>query len=292
MTNNNMHPLTAEINNQDTPPGTIAVWWTGQSGFIIKGGEIVICLDPWLATGGQFTPAPVLPAEVTNADFLLCSHSHGDHLSIGTTKGIMEASPQSTLILPPAATKKAKDGGLDEKRTVPIYVGKPQMFKTDGQEIHIEAIPAKHNEFDYDKNAGGYPYVGYLISLNGALIYHSGDTLIYETDATDTPNTGLADYLRDKKIDIAFLPINGRSAAHLEGYMYNMDSVEAADLAAEIGADVVIPMHWGWSTVNTGDPTEFVRYIKSHHPALRYHVMILERDSEGNPRWEKFVYKK
>jgi len=57
------------------------------------------------------------------------------------------------------------------------------------------------------------------------------------------------------KIDIALLPINGRG----RGVAGNLTGTEAAQLARDIGAGVVIPCHYDMFEFNTVRPDEFVR---------------------------------
>jgi L-ascorbate metabolism protein UlaG (beta-lactamase superfamily) len=76
-------------------------------------------------------------------------------------------------------------------------------------------------------------------------LYHSGDTLLYP---------GLADTLLEYAVDVAFLPINGnRPELRVAG---NLDGGEAAQLAHDIGARLVIPHHFDMFEFNTADPRE------------------------------------
>ena len=56
---------------------------------------------------------------------------------------------------------------------------------------------------------------------------------------------------RARGADVALLPINGR--------LGNMDAVEAAGLAHELGARVAIPCHYEMFEFNTADPGVFAR---------------------------------
>jgi L-ascorbate metabolism protein UlaG (beta-lactamase superfamily) len=82
-----------------------------------------------------------------------------------------------------------------------------------------------------------------VLRLGTTAIYHSGDTLAYD---------GLAERVRKLgPIDIAILPINGKVG--------NMGGRDAARLAKEIGARLVIPCHYDMFEFNTADPrSEFI----------------------------------
>ena len=58
----------------------------------------------------------------------------------------------------------------------------------------------------------------------------------------------MANILRSHNIDIAILPINGKVG--------NMNGRDAANLAKDIGAKLVIPCHYDMFEFNTADPNE------------------------------------
>jgi L-ascorbate metabolism protein UlaG (beta-lactamase superfamily) len=57
-------------------------------------------------------------------------------------------------------------------------------------------------------------------------------------------------------VDVALLPINGYKAERRVAG--NMNGSEAAQLAKEIGAGIVIPHHFEMFEFNTASPDEFV----------------------------------
>jgi L-ascorbate metabolism protein UlaG (beta-lactamase superfamily) len=130
------------------------------------------------------------------------------------------------------------------------------------KEIHIHAVPAKHEEFDKDFQKG-YPYLSYVINIDGVLVFHAGDTI---------PYNGQVERLIHHKIDLAFLPINGRDELRhkldLEG---NFTCEEAVRFALDINAGLTIPMHYDMFAINTADINEFRRTADEHN--LRYQIM-------------------
>jgi len=85
------------------------------------------------------------------------------------------------------------------------------------------------------------------LQFGGWTIYHSGDTVRYDS---------MAEKLRPFKIDVALLPINGRSPERrVPG---NLSGHEAAQLAKDIGARLVIPCHFEMFEFNTASPDEFI----------------------------------
>ena len=94
--------------------------------------------------------------------------------------------------------------------------------------FQFHGIASAHNELEQDAQ-GRHVFLGYVVQCGDWAIYHSGDTLLYPE---------LAAKLRRFRIDIALLPINGnRPERRVAG---NLDGREAASLARQIGAGVVI----------------------------------------------------
>lgn len=79
-------------------------------------------------------------------------------------------------------------------------------------------------------------------------IYHSGDCLAAAPLAAD---------VRALVPDLALLPINGRDREREDaGLVGNMNAAVAVQFAVDIGARILIPMHYDAFRVNTADPTE------------------------------------
>src|SRR5262249_57478632 len=77
--------------------------------------------------------------------------------------------------------------------------------------------------------------------------------------------------------DLALLPINGRdfyreTEHNLVG---NMDYREAARLANDIGAQVLLPMHWELFAHNRGYPGDLIAHVADNYPQLS--VLVLRR---------------
>jgi L-ascorbate 6-phosphate lactonase len=133
-------------------------------------------------------------------------------------------------------------------------------------DITFTNIPAAHESLDYDPD-NGYPYQGYVITIGRVNLYHAGDCVPYE---------GLVERLKAMNIDIALLPINGRDYFRLKrGFAGNFTYREAAELTDAIGADLLIPMHFGMHMANTECPGLLVDYLTSNFPRQKFHIMRL-----------------
>ena len=161
--------------------------WAGHASVKLKTSDgRVIYIDPNYANGDFSEPA----------DFVLVTHSHGDH---APNKNVQYKENCKTITW--------KEGFVgDEYKT----------FDFDG--LVIEAVPTGGNK----NHPVGFG-VGFLVSFDGVKIYHPGDTsYIIEMD------------MLPRNIDYAMYPIDGR---------FNMDAVEATEVANRVGAKVNIPIH-------------------------------------------------
>ncbi|HKW78307.1 MAG TPA: MBL fold metallo-hydrolase, partial [Candidatus Limnocylindria bacterium] len=135
-------------------------------------------------------------------------------------------------------------------------------------DARIVPVPARHGvkvadayTFGQELSGGLHRYLGYVITLGGVRVYHAGDTIRYE---------GMAERLRELRVDVALLPINGRTPEReARGLVGNLDHVEAADLAADAGIATVIPMHHDTIDGNTGSVAALRAYAAERHPLLR-----------------------
>jgi L-ascorbate metabolism protein UlaG (beta-lactamase superfamily) len=233
------------------------LWWLGQSGFLIKWHERHLIIDPYLSdslaekykhdaerTHQRLTARVVDPARLSFIDVATSSHNHTDHLDGETLRNIWFASPAMRLVIPEANRAfVAERLGIHPQ----LPIGLDDGESVGCADFRITGIAAAHNELEQDEQ-GRHKLLGYVFEFGDHFaIYHSGDTLLYE---------GLAERLQPFKIDVAILPINGyKPERRVAG---NLNGREAAQLAKEIGAAVVIPCHYDMFAFNTESPDEFI----------------------------------
>lgn len=248
--------LLQNIRETQVEPGGVAIWWLGQSGYAIKTASTLFYIDLYLSEHLtakyaqtdkphiRMTAAPLRGEDLTEVRWIFATHKHSDHLDPGTLPALFVASPEAQLVLPAAVVEHAAALGLDRTRLIPT---RGDETLTVGP-MTVHSLPAAHPELDYDDRTG-YPFLGYVIQVDGLTLYHSGDTLVYE---------GLADRLKRFTVDIAFLPINGTSERLKQLQVPpNMNMDEALALARAFTPRLVIPHHYDMFTFNTADVNFF-----------------------------------
>ncbi len=262
--------LVSHVDTLSVPPGALAVWSLGQSGFVLKGGATIAYVDPYLsnyvdeagfAPPGTFPrqfPAPLLPEEATNAQLVFCTHEHADHTDPKTVGPMAKASPHALFVGPANSRDILRQAGIPDDRILVPQVDRPETLSG----LTFTALPSAHYGLDHDPERG-YRWLGFVIELNGVTLYHAGDTIVYD---------GLVDRLKQHSIELACLPVNGRDWwREQRGMIGNLDAHEAAELAVTIGADVLIPMHNNMFAANHASPAVLADFLDRRYPWQKYH---------------------
>jgi L-ascorbate metabolism protein UlaG (beta-lactamase superfamily) len=234
--------------------GRVTLWWLGQSGYLVHSAGEWLCFDPYLSDSltrkyantakphVRMKPIVVQPGELSFVDVATSTHNHTDHLDAETLHGM---APKHLVI--PEVNREFVRERLQCASDWPVGMQIGETKSIGG--FQFTAVPAAHETLTPAT-------LGYLVRTSGVTIYHSGDTLLYESQAA---------LLKGFEPDIAILPINGKVG--------NMNHADAAWLGREIGAKVTIPCHYGMFEFNTADPAEFVR--EAVRLGTPHHVMEL-----------------
>lgn len=230
------------------------LWWLGQSGFLVHAAGFTVLFDPYLSDSlthkyagtdkphTRITSLVIEPGRLTGIEVITSSHNHTDHLDAMTLGPLFASNPAARLVIP-AANKSFVLERLGDVGSRLEEVDAGGCVEVGGLEFH--GIPAAHNEVERDEQ-GQCRFLGYVVKIGAFTFYHSGDTKLHP---------GLVAALKAFKIDVAFLPINGdKPERRVAG---NMDGPEAARLAREIGARLVIPHHFDLFEFNTASPEAF-----------------------------------
>jgi L-ascorbate metabolism protein UlaG (beta-lactamase superfamily) len=115
--------LIAQIDSLTVPTGQLALWSLGQAGLVIKGGETIAYIDPYLSdsieeSGGPARrfPIPIDPRAASHAQIVFATHEHSDHADIATLGPLMAASARATLITSPQGRELALQANFAHQR--------------------------------------------------------------------------------------------------------------------------------------------------------------------------------
>lgn len=204
----------------------ISIRWLGNSGFLIK-GQKVIYIDPYNIKEGE-----------EKADFIFLTHSHYDHCNFAD---IIKIVKDGTRIIAPADCQSKV-----VRSNIPLRIEVTEPWKEFiFENMKISCLPAYNIDKSFhpkDEN-----WLGYLIKINGLIIYHAGDTdFIPEMQR-------LTGYNQPEKKLISLLPVGGR---------FTMSVDEAVEAAKLIKPFLAVPMHYGSIAGSEQDAKDFVSLCK------------------------------
>jgi len=184
----------------------------GQSCFLLETANTKFLFDPFIS---QNPLASNIDMTKIEADYILVSHGHGDHLADLVT---LAKQTKATVIAIPEIIDWLNKQGIENVH--PMNFGK---YKFDFGTVRM--VWATHSSGLPDGSYGGNP-AGFVLEINGKQIYFAGDTgLTIEMKL-------LADLYQ---LDYAILPIGGN---------YTMDVDDAVIAANYINCDKIIGVHY------------------------------------------------
>ncbi len=263
-------------------PNQIGLFYLGQVGFIIKYNERYILVDGYLSDYVDKNccsenvkwvrnyPAPISASELDFVDYVFCTHAHFDHADPYTLSEIAGVNKKAKFIVSEAIKDVISHYGIPSENLLGVECDKKTILENG---ISVTAIPAAHEELHKDEN-GNYFEVGFLFEFGKTRIFHGGDGCPYD---------GLEN--RIKGCDILILPVNGRDYYRTQvlDIIGCFDSTEAALLAQNCGADLLIPTHIDLYNVNRINPAEFVDKLYAVNPYQKFHIF-----APG----ERYIYQK
>jgi len=198
------------------------ITWLGHSGIKLQDSKIVY-IDPFL-TGNPV--ASTTPEEITEADVVIVTHYHGDHL--GDSFAICKKTGATLVGIHEIAVEGEAEGIAVEGMNIGGTV------EAKGVKIHM--VQAIHSAEKGDP-------AGVVIEMDDKIIYHAGDTgLTYDMKL-------IGEFF---KPDLSFIPIGDR---------YTMGVPSAVKAVMLIQTKKVIPVHYNTFPIVSADPEEFKKRV-------------------------------
>ncbi|AEA33995.1 metal-dependent hydrolase [Hippea maritima] len=213
------------------------VTWIGQSAVLIEGKNTKLVIDPFI-TGNPDVKEGTFKSEDINVNYVLVTHGHWDHL--GDAIDIAKRT-KATLVAPFELVNYCMGKGVENAH--PMHIGGSHRFSDD---LWIKLTIAHHGSAVINDEEGivytGNP-CGFLVELDGKVIYHAGDTGLF----LDMQLIG-----QMKDIDLAILPI---------GDNFTMGPEDAAKAVEFLKPKMVMPIHYlAWDLIKQ-NPDEFAKLV-------------------------------
>lgn len=191
---------------------SITITWHGHGTFSMTIGGTAVVVDPFFAGNN---PAAKTRADAINADFILQTHGHGDH--IADTVPLAKRTGAMVVANFEISNWIAAKG---HDKTHAMNTGGGYNFPFG----RVKMTPALHSSGLPDGAYGGDPG-GFVITAEGKHIYFAGDTALF-SDMALIGKIGL---------DVAVLPI---------GDNFTMGPGDALEALKLLKPKVVIPGHY------------------------------------------------
>ena len=225
------------------------IQYVGHSTLVIETNTKII-IDPYLRGKGRegisrYNPNAFLSVDEVNPDVILLTHGHGDHF--GQTFELLERTKAKLVASRRVCDFVRKWIGGREQILLRIEPGE----RVNIDDTTVLALKAKHKYgleglggdilgmLAYERYTPCGTNMGFLISAEGRKIYHSGDTHIVKSV---------------DNLDVAFLSMDG---------LRTLNEKESIEAIGEIGAGIVVPIHYRWLGKGR-DTVKKVRRIIKH----------------------------
>ena len=219
---------------------SLKLTWLGHSCFTFETADHRLLVDPYL-TGN---PAAAAKAEEVEADFILLTHAHFDHVCDAAaiakrTGATVLSNYEISVWLQKQGVAGDKAVGMNPGGAVAMPFGRAKLTL------------AHHSSSFSDGTYGGVAG-GYLLDLPGARVYVAGDTALF----LDMKLIGLGG------LDLAILPI---------GDLYTMGPADSIEAVKFLSPKRVVPCHYNTWPPIAQDPhawADEVRRCTSAQPIV------------------------
>ena len=140
-----MSALTSELRQAPVPAGGVRLYWLGQAGFAFRTAEgRRVLLDPYLSDacerlhGFKRLSLPALLPEAVEADWVVLTHEHTDHLDPDAIPVIARNNPACRFAAPAGCMPGLASAGVASARCVLLEANR----RHDLGDLVVHSVPA------------------------------------------------------------------------------------------------------------------------------------------------------
>jgi L-ascorbate metabolism protein UlaG (beta-lactamase superfamily) len=220
------------------------VTWLGHATVLVqtaKGTNILI--DPFITHNPKYPKDFTLPEKI---QYILLTHGHDDHIADVVPVAAKHGS--TVVAIYELATWVAAKGVAN---TIGMNLGGTVRLA----DVAATMVEAKHSSAARDEQGDHYVGVaaGYVLTIaDGPVLYHAGDTAVFGDMKL------IGELYRP---EVAMLPIGGH---------FTMGPKEAALAVRLLGAETILPIHFGTIPQLKGAPEELAALIEPKVSVVRW----------------------
>lgn len=289
--------LNEEIDETVVPTGKFMMWWLSCCGIWLKTpGGANITVDFWTQRGVstkqqlpydqikdrqlvrmtgarkyppllRISPQVIDPFAVTKMDAVLSTHIHRDHICEYVAAAAVK-NTDALFIGPKMCGDIWTSWGISEKRIVRLKPGQSHKVK-DVEIVAVESFdrtalitPPPAGDLrgklppDMDERA-----INYVIYTPGGSIYHSGDSHF---------SNGYYKHGRQHQVDVALVSYGDNGP----GITDKLTASDTLRIGRDLGAKVLIPVHWDLWAAQSPDPNELVVLHDFNKHQMKFNLVI------------------
>ncbi|MBK1884545.1 MBL fold metallo-hydrolase [Luteolibacter pohnpeiensis] len=245
------------------PPkdGRVRITWIGHASFFLQFADHSVMVDPnwanWHGPVRRIQQPGLNLREVPEVDLVLVTHAHFDHLHKPSLR-ILQS--KEGIVVPKGSA------GLVRRLGFPAVHEVSAWDYLHFNELEVIHTPCFHwgARFIHDTHRD---YGGYIVRAAGKSVFHCGDSAYFD---------GFVEIGKRHQIDVALMPIGAYEAP--SGRNVHMNPEEAVRAFADLGAKVMIPMHYGTFPLGNEPNDEPVERLlmEADRLGISDHVLIPE----------------
>jgi len=243
---------------EDADPDGLAIWYLGCNGFVLKSsGGATVFIDPYLGIGDpprtvRMIPVPFDPDDVREADAVLATHEHTDHVHGPSQAPILAGTGADFYATDSGQAVVREEAWLEEWAVTDDQlhqVEEGDEFEIGDLTVHVE--PANDPDAEHP--------VSFVIDHDSGTFFHGGDA-----------RPGAFEEVGERyDIDLGVLAFGSvgtipdkETGEPVRTKWYNDENmiIEAAN---DLQLDTLVPTHWDMWKGLTADPTVLHKHANS-----------------------------